>query len=128
MNEEIKSLRERLHNFVKKTTVYDMIAVSNSLCVISNRLSVADLIYILVDNCEDVALILDEEKEIVTSVFVTVDLINVLLSFRSHNLAMLNNNEEIELMLNNLTIKDYYAKYKDYSNKDSQEIVTIDVK
>lgn len=128
MNEEMKSLRERLHNFVKKTTVYDMMAVSNSLCVISNKLSIADLIIILNDNCEDCALILDDEKESITSVFVTVDLITVLLSFKAHNQAILASSEKIEAMLADLTIKQYYNEYMNYSGKETQEIVTIDVR
>lgn len=127
MDEEIKKLRERLHNFVKKTTVYDMIAVSNSLCVISNKLSIADLINILIDNCEACALILDEEKEDITSVFVTVDLISVLLSFQHQNKHILNDDGQIDIMLNDITIKQYYAEYKDYSGKDMQNIVTIEV-
>ena len=127
MDEEIKKLRERLHNFVKKTTVYDMMAVSNSLCVLSNKLSVADLLVILIDNCEDCALILDEDKESITSVFVTVDLINMLLSFKGQNQGIINDSEQIEVLLNGITIKQYYSEYKDYSGKEVQDMVTIDV-
>lgn len=123
----MKSLRERLHNFVKKTTVYDMMAVTNSINIISNNLSITDLITILVDNCEDVALILDEEKEAITSVFVTVDLITVLISFNASNKDILNNNEKIEQMLSGITIKQYYTEYRDYSGNQVQDMVTIDV-
>lgn len=127
MDEELKKLRLGLKEFIKTHTVYDMIPTANTLVVLSNRLSIKDLIDILYNECQYRALILDEDREEITHVFVRIDLINLLLSLKEENKSLLQDQSKIKTLLDKITIKKFYIIYKDYLDKDEQEIKSIDV-
>ena len=127
MDEELKNLRTGLKEFIKTHTVYDMIPTANTLTVLSNRLSIRDLITILDNDCQNRALILDEDREEITHVFVRIDLINLLLSFKEQRKELISTPEKINQLLSKVTIKEFYILYRDFLDKDEQEIKAIDV-
>lgn len=121
MDEQLKKLRMGLKEFIKTHTVYDMLPTANTLIVLSNRLSIKDLIDIVDGENQYRALILDETRGQLTHVFVRIDLINLLLSFKDSEKT------EIDKILAKTTIKEFYVIYKDFLDKDEQIIKSIDV-
>ena len=125
--EDFHKLSNKLKNFCQKTKLWQTIATTNEIIMISQDLSVRDAVEILTENNSKRCLLVDERSEDIVSIFMIVDFINLILSFDCKNKELFSNPEQLQKLLSEMTMQTLLSEYKKYASSPLDELISAHV-
>lgn len=117
-------LKELLQELFKTTKIWQMVPNCNELLILSKDLSVKDVIEILSENIATFCLLIDQEKNELSGLFLVTDFINFLLSLENKKKSLLEDQKSMQSYLESTHIIEFMTQHHKYAkNRLFEEII-----